>query len=162
MPTLPGGDVSAARRKGTQRHVDFRVRGMAPAPQGSKRHVGNGVMVESSQRVKPWREAVRWAALAELGDAPPMAGPVQVTVFYGLPRPKGHYGTGRNAETLRPSAPRFPAVKPDLDKLDRGLFDALTGLVWQDDAQVVAVTAHKVYGDPGARVIVRQMLGAGL
>ena len=33
------------------------------APQGSKRHVGNGVMLESSKRLRPWRQDVRFAAL---------------------------------------------------------------------------------------------------
>ena len=42
----------------------FTVHGL-PAPQGSKRHVGKGVMVESSKYVKPWREAVK-AETAEL------------------------------------------------------------------------------------------------
>ena len=34
-----------------------------PAPQGSKRHVGNGIMIENSKRVKPWRQDVKEAAL---------------------------------------------------------------------------------------------------
>ncbi|QDH92357.1 RusA-like resolvase [Gordonia phage Spooky] len=29
-----------------------------PAPQGSKRHVGNGILIESSKRVGPWRAVV--------------------------------------------------------------------------------------------------------
>lgn len=37
----------------------FAVFGL-PAPQGSKRHVGEGRMVESSKRVKPWRRQVAW------------------------------------------------------------------------------------------------------
>ena len=36
--------------------ITLTVRGL-PAPQGSKRHIGRGVMVESSKRVKPWRDA---------------------------------------------------------------------------------------------------------
>ena len=35
------------------------VEGIEAAPQGSKRHVGRGIMIESSKRVKPWRDAVR-------------------------------------------------------------------------------------------------------
>ena len=40
-----------------------------PAPQGSKRHVGNGVMVESSKKVKPWRQDVKHAALEVIQPA---------------------------------------------------------------------------------------------
>jgi len=43
-------------------NYSFTVWGIA-APQGSKRHVGNGVMLESSDRVRPWRQDVRFAAL---------------------------------------------------------------------------------------------------
>ena len=42
--------------------ITFEVYGQ-PAPQGSKRHVGGGRMIESSKAVAPWREAVKWAAI---------------------------------------------------------------------------------------------------
>lgn len=39
-----------------------------------------------------------------------------------------------------------PSVKPDADKLLRAIFDALTGVAYSDDSQVVSVSVHKVYG----------------
>lgn len=141
-----------------------------PAPQGSKRHVGNGVMVESSKKVKPWRQDVKHAALAADAERTPCLdltcacqphggtwGPddaLQVEVTFYLPRPRGHYGTGRNATTLKPSAPTRPWTKPDLDKLLRSTLDALgeAGL-WADDSRVAVVLAEKQYADhrpPGA------------
>jgi len=47
-----------------------------------------------------------------------------------------------------------PATRPsDLDKLVRAVLDALTGIVWKDDAQVVALKATKVQGvTPGVEV----------
>ncbi|MGH9251885.1 MAG: RusA family crossover junction endodeoxyribonuclease [Acidimicrobiales bacterium] len=136
----------------------FTVYGL-PAPQGSKRHVGNGIMVESSKRVKPWREDVRQAALDALRE--PFTGPVEMHVTFTLPRPKGHYRTGRNADLLRDAAPKFPAGKPDLDKLLRAVMDALTSAgVWKDDAQVVHALVTKCYdGDgfrPGADVSIHE------
>ncbi len=137
-----------------------------PAPQGSKRHVGRGVMVESSKAVKPWREAVKYAALVLYADAktPPgewmRTGPVLVDVTFTLTRPRSHYHTGRNAQLLRDGAPVYPAGKPDLDKLLRSTMDALGDAgVFRDDAQVCAVTACKVYGDvAGAHIRVRDIL----
>lgn len=141
-----------------------------PAPQGSKRHVGNGVMVESSKKVKPWRQDVKHAALAASAERTPCLDPtcacqphggtwgrddaLQVEVTFYLPRPRGHYGTGRNAATLKPSAPGRPWTKPDLDKLLRSTLDALgeAGL-WADDSRVAVVLAEKQYADhrpPGA------------
>lgn len=125
-----------------------------PAPQGSKQHVGHGVMVESSKKVKPWRQDVAAAAVEAAAGSPisdawtPPTGSAIVTLTFYLPRPKGHYGTGRNAATLRPSAPAYPAVKPDVDKLQRSTLDALTTAgVLRDDAQVIDIRAVKRYAD---------------
>lgn len=113
------------------------VRGL-PAPQGSKRHVGKGVMVESSKHVKPWREAVKHAALEVVGDDfTPLDGPLLVSMVFSFARPKGHFGTGRNAGVLRAGVPMWPYGKPDLSKLARATEDALTGIVWSDDSRVV-------------------------
>ena len=51
----------------------------------------------------------------------------------------------RKDGTLKPSAPKHPIVKPDTTKLMRALEDALTGICWRDDTQVVIQTAHKAY-----------------
>jgi len=106
-----------------------------PAPQGSKRHVGRGIMVESSAKVKPWREAVTFAAAQAAIKGYRQAGPVGVTIMFYLRRP--------------PSAPksrRYPDRKPDLDKLIRSTLDALViGGVIEDDARVIAIRAGKVY-----------------
>ena len=126
-----------------------RVHGI-PAPQGSKRHVGNGRMIESSKEVGPWREAVKAAVLTATGRRPTtLDGPVEIIMTFYLPRPKSHYGTGRNASRVRDSAPTEPTTKPDLDKLVRSTLDALTDVgVLRDDAQVVRIEAAKVYAWP--------------
>ncbi|MEU0275969.1 RusA family crossover junction endodeoxyribonuclease [Streptomyces sp. NPDC006307] len=116
------------------------VRGL-PGPQGSKRHVGGGRMIESSAKVKPWREAVVWAAVAartRVKGFTKLDGPLLVDMVFSFDRPKGHMGSGRNAGTVRPSAPIRPHVKPDLSKLVRSTEDALTTAgVYGDDAQIV-------------------------
>jgi crossover junction endodeoxyribonuclease RusA len=117
--------------------ITFTVAGMAPAPQGSKRHLGNGVMVESSKNVKPWRLLVAEAAIAT--GVPLIRGPVSLSVVFLFQRPKGHYG----AKGLKPSAPRFHMVKPDGDKLMRSTGDALSKLLYEDDARIVMGSFHK-------------------
>lgn len=128
--------------------VGFFVPGI-PAPQGSKRHLGNGVMVESSKRVKPWRADIRAEALRHLGR--PYDGPVSVDVMFVFPRPKRHLGTGRNAGIVLPSAPALHTQKPDLDKLLRAVGDALTGVAYRDDSQIVALHSWKRWAEPGER-----------
>jgi Holliday junction resolvase RusA-like endonuclease len=77
------------RATGNQmRSANFTVIGL-PAPQGSKRHVGKGVMIEMSKNVKPWREAVKWAIRDELGpDFETIVGPVEVRIDFQLRKPK--------------------------------------------------------------------------
>ena len=148
--------------------IEITVLGV-PAPQGSKRgfaikakgaYTGKVAQVESSAKVKPWRMAVKYAAM-EARPAPgaPMSGAVVLEVVFILVRPKSHYGTGRNTRLLKPSAPLRPTGRPDLDKLLRSTFDALGEAgVWGDDAQVVSVLGMKVYADglpSGATISVR-------
>jgi Holliday junction resolvase RusA-like endonuclease len=142
--------------------VDFFVPGL-PAPGGSKRafaHRSTGRIVvvdDSGERGKSWRDRV--AAFArEAWPHGPMAGPLDLNVTFALPRPKWHYGSGRNARTVRNSAPYFPTSKPDATKLLRALEDALTGILWSDDAQIIFQHISKVYNDePGARVVAYSM-----
>lgn len=126
-------------------NLEFSVRGI-PAPQGSKRHVGRGIMVESSKKVRPWRDAVRAEAVAGFVDQKPLDEPVRVQMVFTFLRPASHYRTGKNAGLLRDGAPTAPGVMPDLSKLIRSTEDALTEAgVWRDDARVVEVSARKVY-----------------
>jgi len=138
--------------------VSFNVYGI-PAAQGSKRHVGNGVMVESSKKVKPWRQDVKTAATASPEHGPYFVDAVSVLATFYFPRPKSHFRTGKNCHLLRDNAPRhFVAKKPDIEKVLRSTFDAITesGL-WRDDALVVDVVAKKLYADdrpPGAEITI--------
>ncbi|MGF0163132.1 RusA family crossover junction endodeoxyribonuclease [Streptomyces koyangensis] len=112
-----------------------------PAPQGSKRHVGHGRMVESSKHVAPWREAVVWAMRREIARHSgwrPLTGPLDASMVFSFARPKGHFGTGRNAGVLKASAPSRPAVMPDLSKLARSTEDAITtARGYEDDSLLV-------------------------
>lgn len=142
MSTLFDVEVPVAEAAGPRLiapAITITVHGL-PAPQGSKRHVGGGVMIESSKKVKPWRQDVKHAALAitEAVDGwAVLDGPLAVSMVFTFDRPKGHYRTGRNAHLLRDAAPTRPAGMPDLSKIVRSTEDALTGAVWKDDARVV-------------------------
>jgi crossover junction endodeoxyribonuclease RusA len=122
-----------------------------PAPQGSLK----GIALTSraglpytklscdNPRTMPYRQAVGWAAL----EARAKAGIHEVFAAQDVPV--------RMAATfvfLKPkSAPRSrtrPTVKPDLDKLLRSTYDALSGVLYADDAQVVSCALEKIYGAP--------------
>lgn len=131
-----------------------------PGPQGSKRHVGGGRMIESSKKVRPWRmdvKAVAESLMAKFG-ASPLDGPLRVRMVFTLPKPA--------------SAPKkrrtWPDRKPDVSKLARSTEDALTDAgLWKDDARVVEYARlAKVYPNedpdaldrPGVRITVEEIL----
>jgi Holliday junction resolvase RusA-like endonuclease len=141
--------------------ISIRVYG-TPAPQGSKRvfprkrdgiYTGQFAVVEQNkQPVRNWRDDVKAAALIYKPDGGPITGPVEVTVNFLLKRPKSHYGTGRNAAVLKPSAPAVPATSPDWDKLARSTMDALTSAgIWADDGQVWNAHVRKLYAPAGSQ-----------
>lgn len=202
--------------------ITLLVEDMAPAPQGSKAHVGKGVMVESCKNVKPWRLLVaktaitlcqpacsdwvdwRWAVWLALRQSPDLTaaellklvgprrhkitladvsgflpglrscmarqdayvlqGPVRMSAVFRFQRPANHY---RRDGTLKPlneglssatskEAPLYHCVQPDWSKLQRSTEDALTGLLYQDDARIVGGSCEKRWcvGDerPGALI----------
>lgn len=136
--------------------ISFFVPGV-PAPGGSKRAFvvnGRAVVTDDCKRNKPWRQAVTlFAADAYHGD--PLTGPLVVEVVFTMPRPKSHYRTGKHAGVVRDDAPAWHTKKPDATKLLRALEDALTGVLWTDDAVIAEQRVDKVYGNrPGAYVTV--------
>lgn len=132
-----------------------------PAPQGSKKHVGHGVMVEVSKYLQPWRKSVDAAAREAIvkacaGDADstpdgeeyvprfPLQGPCVLTATFFIDRPLSHYRSGPYKHMLRDNAPPYPARRPDLDKLLRSTMDAMTTAgVWRDDGLVHIIHARK-------------------
>ena len=148
-----------------QEAVNIRVFGI-PRPQGSKRHVGRGVLVESSNGVKEWRHDVRDAIFSQYSGAT-ITEPVAVCCTFLFNRPKGHYGTGRNAGRLKPSAPRHltSSFNGDIDKLLRALLDAISvkagGSLISDDSLVTELMANKRYCEegelPGAYLTVKPL-----
>ena len=127
--------------------VSFTVHGTA-APAGSKTvgrtSSGATFLRDASRRSYPWRRDVAQAAGVAMRARPLLEGPLVLEVRFVVVRPRGHFG----ARGLRPSAPAHPIVRPDVTKLLRAVEDALTGVVWRDDAQVVEQHAAKVYGEP--------------
>lgn len=108
-------------------------------------------MVESSKKVRPWRQDVKFSALEAIeadGEFKRFVGPVRVTMDFVQVRPKSHYRTGRNAHLLKDTAPTWKMTSPDLSKLIRSTEDAITeASVWDDDRQVAALVATDQWGD---------------
>lgn len=140
--------------------VSFFVHG-TPAPQGSKSAfiVNKGlptqraVLVESAKKkVKPWRTAVAAAAEAAMDGREPFDCTLFAFMRFDFERPKGHYGA-RGA--LKPRAPRFLGVSPDLSKLMRSTEDALHGSVLRNDSRIAVCIPIKVYTERASGASIR-------
>ena len=77
----------------------------------------------------------------------PLDVPLHVGITFVFARPKGHYGTGKNAHLLKPSAPYFMTSTPDTDNLTKFIGDALNGIFWKDDSCIVRLEGLKVYAN---------------
>ena len=103
---------------------------------------GRGVVVstkDSNPKAEPWMAAVRAVAyrtMLESGYGIVNVGPVRLSCVFYFARPKGHYGTGRNAGSVKGSSPVDHVQTPDLCKLIRAVEDAMSGVVYRDDSQV--------------------------
>lgn len=149
--------------------ISFTVHGVAQ-PAGSKkgfvnRSTGRVIITDDAKKSRPWKAQVSDAAAQAmlepdtdsrvLVSRPLLDGPLLLELTVWINRPKGHYGSGKNALTVRAAAPWAPTVKPDLLKLARGIEDALTGIVYRDDAQIVTETLQKAYTTGSARTEIR-------
>jgi len=134
--------------------AEFFVPG-APATAGSKRafynaKLGRAMIVPANvKKEKPWRAVLSAFGLQEWLDGPIQVGPLALVTEFVLKRPKGHFGSGRNAGALKALAPTWVESKPDTTKLVRCAEDALKGILWRDDNQVACQVNLKRYANPG-------------
>lgn len=134
-----------------------------PAAQGSKRMVrlknGRTVLLEQSRKVKPWREEI--GRVARMQRCKKIDGDVIVDIVLRFTRPASHTlksGKLSSAATARPG-------RVDADKAARAVLDALTGICYDDDRQVVALSIQRVWaagnGPSGATITVAPCPASG-
>jgi Holliday junction resolvase RusA-like endonuclease len=105
------------------------------------------VLDDNDKDLEAWREQVAWHAKAARRSAPLLDGLLIGVFEFVMRRPKSHYGTGRNAELLKDSAPAAPGNRPDGVKLARAVEDAMTNIVYTDDSLIVTHVISKRYCD---------------
>lgn len=112
-----------------------------------------------------WKAAVAevWRNVVAPENAPrlsPFTGAVSLRLGFFFRRPKGHYGSGKNAGSLKAGAPNRHAGKPDLDNLAKAVMDVLTRLgAWTDDALVSRLTVSRAWavGVPGCSISITEI-----
>jgi len=111
------------------RELLFFVEG-TPRPKQSFRYSKKGHYIPA--RVRAWQDAVAWAAQQEMAGDEPMEGELSVSLTFYRPN----------------------KVRCDLDNLSKAVLDAMNGIVYEDDKQVVDLKLVKLYSKeyPGCRV----------
>lgn len=136
----------------TEIRCHFVVLGL-PKPAGSKKAISlpgraYSQIIDASKN-KPWiREVKKAAREAWLSKWMPSKRPIRAVVTFVMPRPANHF---KADGTLKDWAPKHHIIRPDGTKLFRCLEDALTGIVWKDDAQVTKQEVDKKYSDRNDR-----------
>jgi Holliday junction resolvase RusA-like endonuclease len=136
--------------------ISFRIAGK---PQALKRHrtfrMGDkNINVDPSQSDK-----ADFLTLAlQHKPSTPIDFPVKVTIICYFQRPKGHYGTGKNAGLLKGWAPVWHTSVPDADNLGKFVCDSLNGMFWKDDSFISELKVVKLYADqPSVYVMVERL-----
>jgi len=120
-----------------------------PKPQGSKRawvnkRTGRAQMIEDCDKVQPWRDSITSIAMQHRSQRIDDGQPVRLVLIFALKRPKGHF-TSIGAMSKKGRLSPRPCKKPDIDKLERAVCDALTDIVFGDDCDVVEVAKMKAW-----------------
>lgn len=111
-----------------------------PVPQGSLSFFKGRAVHTNHKYLHPWRNKIAEELRPRLLVSD---GPVEVDLRFTIRRPR----------TVTRSD---PTVRPDLDKLVRAVLDALTGVAYEDDSQVIRLSASKRYGlEPGVLIALR-------
>ena len=118
---------------------EFSVFGSAATKGSTRSFVSHStrkvVTIADNRRLPEFTKLIQIAAKWARVKLTPKPHPVTMSITWTFIRPK--------REQKRP----HHTVKPDIDKLERAVLDALTGIAYDDDAQVTTVVKHKQYGD---------------
>lgn len=145
--------------------VRFTVPGK-PVGKGRPRAATRGahITLYTPKTTATYESTVALAASQAMAGRPLIEGPTEVLMTMVLPVPKS-WSKRKQADAL--AGQLMPTTKPDMDNVVKAIFDAVNGIVWTDDVQVVGLRVRKVYGaTPGVQVIVSpyvpQALGGSL
>ena len=92
---------------------------------------------------------IQFYAAEAMGDGTPMEGPVGVTIAAKLPIPQSWSLKRRE---LAADGFLLPNKRPDIDNLAKTITDAMNGIVYADDKQVVHLEVFKEFGPPSTYV----------
>ena len=104
------------------------------------------------KQCKTFKEVIAWHAklkAKETGLREPTTAPIAIVLIFGM---------GRNGKGA-PACPagRYHTKRPDIDNLAKAVKDALKGIVYADDSQIVEAHLYKQYGGPEIKIEIRTL-----
>jgi Holliday junction resolvase RusA-like endonuclease len=115
---------------------------------------GNFVKTYTDSKTADYEAQIKVAATAAMGSSEPLESPVSVYLYIRVPIPAS---ASKKAKKAMLSGEVRPTKKPDIDNIAKSYLDALNGIVYLDDTQVISLHCTKVYSsDPGVNVMVRE------
>lgn len=123
--------------------IEFIVMGN---PQGKGRprfsRVGKFTKTYTDARTKMYEESIASAARLHMFPNEPLETPLCVRLDVYVPIPKS-YSKKRTDACLK--GEERPTKKPDIDNIAKAFLDAMNGIVYKDDVQVIRLLVTKKY-----------------
>lgn len=113
-----------------------------------KRH---SVRMYTPAEVRTWQTTARVLAAERMRGQNPLGGALEVIIWVYLAPPSS---LSLKKRALALDGTLRPVTRPDCDNYCKSVLDALNGIVWLDDSQIVALHAYKFYGEK-PRVVVK-------
>ena len=116
---------------------------------------GNFVQTYTDKKTASYEDLVRFHANIAMVDLAPLESAVAVYIYIKLAVPKS-YSKKRTEACL--SGLERPTKKPDWDNVAKSICDAMNGIVYMDDTQIVDAHVTKVYAaNAGVEVGVKEI-----
>ena len=137
--------------------VTFSVEG-TPVAKGRPKFArrGNFVSTYSPKKTVDYEAKVKEAGKDAMGSSEPLETPLSLYLYVRVPIP----ASTTKKVLAEISANRVKPIKrPDLDNVLKAVSDALNGICYKDDSQIVNIHCTKVYASvPGVDVCVKECL----
>jgi len=114
---------------------------------------GNFVKTYTDAKTASYEDQIRFYALQAMGDTKAIQGAVRVFISICMAVPKS-YSKKRTEDCL--SGSEKPLKKPDWDNVAKSICDAMNGIVYGDDTQIVEAHVTKQYAAQSQVVVLIQ------
>lgn len=126
------------KTKTKMKNAHYLVFHVDPTPTNGHKRTKTGIQY-MPKHLKDYKEEIRRAAKAQWGARKILDDALKVEVIFHLSRPA----------SISVKKRKYPCVKPDLDNLEKILYDSMEGVIYINDSRIVTKTVSKWYSTQG-------------